>query len=188
MMETPQERMKAQKVENEILDNKYQEEQKKKLNEQEKAELKELWRKYEKARKEFEKEFNIFSGQVTTFQEQLQYLITVKNDLDGTDWTKTSLAREAGISPKTIVRYTSGHFAPSMSTLMSICIILQLDIPQATALLTSLGFCFLGTRREHYAYMYLLQNCKGKSIDECNEILTGLHIDPKYHLTSKKLK
>jgi hypothetical protein len=39
---------------------------------------------------------------------------------------------------------------------------------------------------EFGAYMRLIEQHRGASIAECNEILTGLHIDKKYQLYPRK--
>ena len=142
----------------------------------------ELWDKYAEARAEFEKEYNIFSGQTTDFQEQLRYLIDAKNATENSTITFESLAADIGISVKTLSRYNNGHYAPSINVLVMICISLKLDLKQSTALATSLGICFQGTNRAHYAYMYLLEKHRGETIAECNKILTGLHISKRDQL------
>ena len=182
----------------------------KKQQEQDKFEksLRELREKYEQARKAFEEDYNIFSGQVTDFQKQIKYLMKKKNKIreekllaDGTDpdnlsdndrrkygieLTVENIAYEVGIGVRTLSSYNNGHRAPSMNTLIAICIVMRLDIKQATALLASLGVCFSGCSKEHYAYMYLLENHRGKTIKECNEILLGLGVDKQYLLHPRK--
>lgn len=188
----------------------------KKQQEQDKFEksLRELREKYEQARKAFEEDYNIFSGQVTTFQEQIKYLMKKKNEIRkeklradgkvskdlqnpdflsdddrrkyGIELTENNIAKEVGIEERTLSSYSNGHRAPSMNTLIAICIVMRLDIKQATALLASLGVCFSGCSKEHYAYMYLLENHRGKTIKECNEILLGLGVDKQYLLHPRK--
>lgn len=173
------------------LDDDYQESVKgeKENREMSKDEIEELWKKYADARKKFEEDYNLYSGQVTDFQEQLRYLLDEKNKVEKKKEDKLTLAKLAqklGINERTLGSYNAGRCAPSINTLMMICMILGLDINQASALLGSLGFTFMGTRREHYAYMYLLMKHRGKPIEECNKILTGLHIDEKYQLRPRK--
>lgn len=146
------------------------------------AEKKRLWNEYTAERKQFEADYNLFSGITTDFQEQLNRLIKAKKK------TGEEVAAKVGISAKTLSHYRHGRYAPSMQTLMSICMVLGLDIKQSTALLTSLGFCFLGTSREHYAYLYLLDKYRGASLEKCNEVLTGLEIDYRYQLHPRKVK
>lgn len=140
------------------------------------AEMKKRWERYSAERQEFEYKYNLFTGMTTSFQEQLKLAMDVK------DMTYEKLADKIGVSVRTITRYKDGHNAPSIQMLVAICIVLNLDTKQATALLSSLGRCFLGTKKEDYAYMYLIENHSGKTIDECNEILADLNISKKYRL------
>lgn len=178
------------------------------LDENSKNEIKVLWEKYADARATFEANYNLFAGMTTSFQQQLNYLIKAKNR------TQTVVARAVGIDARTLRGYSAGRSAPSMPTLISICIVLDLDVKQAAALLTSLGYCFLGTSKEHYAYLYLIEwnhnnwvqqpdTLKKKTLKErkvpeaeveelktklkkCNEILTGFHIEERFHLKPRK--
>lgn len=166
-----------------------------KLGEAEKQKTKELWNTYELARRDFENKYNVFSGQITTFQEQLRFLIDAKNELnrDRKPITYQTLAEDIGISERTLSRYSNGHLSPSINVVIMICVLLELDIKQSAALLTSLGLCLLGTSRTHYAYMYLLEHyrCSKKSgkekIEDCNKLLTGLHIPKKDQLYPRSI-
>lgn len=139
-------------------------------------EMEKRWKRYSKARQDFEHRYNLFSGMTTDFREQLSLVMKVE------DVTFEELAEKIGVSSKTISRYNSGHNAPSMQMLVAICIALHLDTKQSTALLASLGRCFQSTRKEDYAYMYLIENHSGKSIEECNCILSDLGISKSFWL------
>lgn len=69
------------------------------------------------------------------------------------------------------------EYLPTMKTIVAFCIACNLDILNTIALLESLGLTFKRTSKVHYAYSYLIVNCRGKSIPECNEILKKLEID-----------
>lgn len=146
------------------------------------AEMKKRWERYSAERQEFEYKYNLFTGMTTNFQEQLKLAMKVRGV------TYQDLAEEIGISVRTITRYNDGHNAPSMQMLIAVCIALHLDTKQATALLSSLGRCFLGTKKEDYAYMYLIEKHSGKSIDECNKILADLGIEKKHRLYPRSRK
>lgn len=139
-------------------------------------EMKKRWYRYTDARQDFEQRYNLFCGMTTSFQEQLELVMKVEG------MTFEKLAEKIGVSPKTIVRYNGGHYAPSMQMLVAICISLNLDTKQSTALLASLGRCFQSTRKEDYAYMYLIENHRGKTIEQCNSILKDLGIDERFWL------
>lgn len=71
---------------------------------------------------------------------------------------------------------------PKRNTLMSIAVGYNLDLPLTEALLDSLGLSFILSNQRDYAYQFLLTRCRGKNIDECNEILKHLNIEEKYWL------
>lgn len=71
---------------------------------------------------------------------------------------------------------------PQRNTLISVCVAYDLDLMMTLALLNSLGLDFNRFNKRDYAYTFLLTRCRGKSIDECNEILKGLGIEKRYWL------
>lgn len=73
---------------------------------------------------------------------------------------------------------------PQRNTLVSVCVGYNLDLMMTQALLYSLGLGFNRFSKRDYAYTFLLTRCRGKSIDECNEILKGLGIEERYWLGS----
>ncbi|MDB8711790.1 hypothetical protein [Mediterraneibacter gnavus] len=73
---------------------------------------------------------------------------------------------------------------PQRSTLISVSVGYHLDLMMTQALLYSLGLGFNRFSKRDYAYTFLLTRCRGKSIDECNDILEKLGIEQKYWLGS----
>lgn len=146
------------------------------------AEMKKLWERYSAERQDFEYRYNLFSGMTTNFKEQLELVMEVNGV------TVEKLAEMIGASTRTVSRYSEGHNAPSMQMFVAICIALRLDTKQSTSLLATLGRCFQGTRKEDYAYMYLIEHYSGKSIDECNKFLADLGIDKKHRLYPRTKK
>lgn len=71
---------------------------------------------------------------------------------------------------------------PQRSTLISVCVAYDLDLLMTQSLLESLGLGFNRFNTRDYAYSFLLTRCRGKDIDECNEILKELGVDKKYFL------
>jgi len=82
----------------------------------------------------------------------------------------------------------NNDYIPSMVTLMTLCVVYSLDMPMVITLLDSLGLRFKRTNVVHHAYCYLIANCRGKSIDDCNKVLQELNIDKKYHLGYRTTK
>lgn len=73
---------------------------------------------------------------------------------------------------------------PQRNTLISVSVGYHLDLMMTQALLYSLGLGFNRFSKRDYAYTFLLTRCRGKSIDECNNILEKLGIEKKYWLGS----
>lgn len=73
---------------------------------------------------------------------------------------------------------------PQRNTLISVAVGYNLDLMMTQALLYSLGLGFNRFSKRDYAYTFLLTRCRGKTIDECNQILEKLGIEQKYWLGS----
>lgn len=142
---------------------------------EEKNRINELQRKYRKEYESFQDDYDTYRDTVLDFQNK----ITVFMKKAGK--TAQNLAEEVGIATETISRYRNGK-APKIQTLVAICVALNLDVKQSQELFNSLGYSFLGTSKEHYAYIYLIEKHRGKSVSQCNEILTGLGIDIDFQL------
>lgn len=71
---------------------------------------------------------------------------------------------------------------PQRNTLITVAVAYNLDLMMTQALLYSLGLGFNRFSKRDYAYTFLLTRCRGKSIDECNDILEKLGIEEKYRL------
>lgn len=137
---------------------------------EEKERINKLRETYKKERENFQAEYDLYSKTEMDFQKKLTII------LEQREKTAEELAEDVGIEPETLSRYRNGN-GPSFEVLVAICIALELDIKQSAALFSSLGYSFLGTSKEHYAYAYLIEKHSGEKISKCNEILTGLGID-----------
>lgn len=74
------------------------------------------------------------------------------------------------------------NYVPSLPTFMTLCIVYDLDLTMALTLRESFGYGFNRRNRLHRAYIYLLVNCRGKSLSYCNKVLESLKIAEKYYL------
>lgn len=135
---------------------------------------------YEKGREQFEADYKTTCGITMSFIDILKKLMT------DTGSTVDLLAEKTGLNPRTIKRYRAGTYAPGLQVAIAFCMVLNLDLRQSYELIRGLGLSLFGSRREHYAYLYLLQNYRGASIQKCNEILRSLGIDEAYLLYSRK--
>lgn len=135
---------------------------------------------YEKGREQFEADYKTTSSITSSFQEILKKLMEQKHT------TIEQLAEQVGLNPRTIGRYREGTYAPGLQVVIAICMVLNLDIKQSYELMGELGLSLFGSRKEHCAYLYLLQNYRGSSISRCNTILRSLGISEAYLLYSRK--
>lgn len=65
---------------------------------------------------------------------------------------------------------------------VSIAVGFQLDVHLTEYILESAGMKFRESDRLDKAYIYILENCKGKDIPYCNGVLRDLGIEEKYML------
>lgn len=96
-----------------------------------------------------------------------------------------SFEYKTGLSPNMLYRLrkqVDEKDPPQRSTLISVCVGYDLDLMMAEALLYSLGLGINRHSKRDYAYSFLLTRCRGKDIDECNEILKKLGVEERYYL------
>lgn len=128
---------------------------------------------------QFYEDFNRYNEKVQTFPELIEKIL--EGETEGT------FARKTGLSHNMFSRiknYVNKSDPPKKSTLMSICVGYGIDYPLAQRLFDSVGMGFSLQNKRDYAYIFLLTQCRGKSIDECNEILEWLKIEEYYRLGS----
>ena len=89
-----------------------------------------------------------------------------------------------GLGPSTYNRIKScaDDYVPSLRTFITLCVVYQLNMTMVTELRRSFGYDFNAKDRTHQAYIYLLVNCRGKSISYCNKVLAAFGIEKKYFL------
>lgn len=129
---------------------------------------KEFWEDYEKSTK-YNKSFSELISEI----------------LDGE--TYMSFAEKTRLSENMLYRLkkqVDEKDPTQRSTIISVSVGYHLDLMMTQALLYSLGVGFNRFNKRDYAYTFLLTRCRGKSIDECNNILEKLGIEKKYWLGS----
>lgn len=132
---------------------------------------------WEKIVKQFERDFANSTKYNKSFSEMIGEV------LEGE--TYMSFAEKTKLSENQLYRLrkrVDEKDPPQRNTLISVCIAYDLDLMMTQALLHSLGLDFNRFNKRDYAYTFLLTRCRGKSIDECNEILKELGIEEKYWL------
>lgn len=129
--------------------------------------------------KQFNKDFNTYNENVQSFSELISNILV--HETAGTFERKTGLSQNMLSRMKNQI---SKKDPPKRNTLMSVCVGYNIDLPLASRLFDSLGVAFSYQSKRDYAYVFLLTECRGKSIDECNEILERLGIEECYWLGS----
>ena len=123
-----------------------------------------------KTRIEFERGFEMSLDINQTFQEKIRAIFT-RNE-----WDSKQFCDQTGLEPIMFSRMNQPGYTPNMRTLTAVCMALKLDVPTTEDLLKSVGLAFSPVNRVHRAYVYLLENCKDVSIEDCNTILTSFGI------------
>lgn len=134
---------------------------------------------WEKLKKQFEKDYANSTKYNKSYTEMMSEILegeTYKSFADKTQLSENQLYRQR--------KRVDEKNPPQRNTLMSICIAYDLDFMMTQALLHSLGLDFNRFNKRDYAYTFLLTRCRGKSIDECNDILKALGVEQKYWLGS----
>ncbi len=140
-----------------------------------------VWSEYERFKEDYER----------SKQHNKAFDVIVTEIMTEKSYTVEDLAEKSGIDTRTISRLRSGkikskngerEYLPHVKTIIAFCIACDLDMLMAITLLESLGLSFKRRSEIHYAYCYLITNCRGKSIDECNDVLGKLKIDEEYFL------
>lgn len=131
----------------------------------------------------FEKYYKLASNHNITFAEHMKRLLAKPKDDGEIPEGSCGIKDKFDFEDKTKL---SSHFyndvqksgyIPSMKTLVSICIGLELDIGMANILLASLARSFKIDSRRDYAYQYILQYHSGLGIEVANTILRELGFD-----------
>ena len=132
---------------------------------------------WKEIKKEFENNFKVYTKYNQSFGDLIGEII--KGESEKEFMIKTGL----GVGMLYRLRnQVNEKDIPNRCTLISVCVGYDLDLMMAQALLHSLGLDFNCYSQTDYAYSFLLTRCRGKDIDECNEILKDLGIEEKYWL------
>ena len=132
---------------------------------------------WEKVKNQFDTDFKRYNSHIKSFRELINEIL--EGETEGTFVDKTGLSYNMFSRIRTQVDKQN---PPQRNTLMSIAVGYNLDYQITSALLDSIGVGFILSNTRDYAYQFLLTNCRGKSIDDCNEILEALGVEEKYWL------
>lgn len=126
--------------------------------------------------------WNIMESEKVTYigpqGKQIKSLIRDKNHFAEVTGLGTSTYERIKFAAKS----DDNNYVPSLKTFLTLCMVYQLNITVVRELRRSYGYDFVPNNRIHQAYIYLLVNCRGKSLSYCNRVLKALKIDRKYYL------
>ena len=132
---------------------------------------------FQEIEKQFHKDYDMYNKHIKSFQELINEILA--GETESTFVQKTELSYNMF---SRIRKYVDKNNPPQRNTLMSVAIGYGLDYQLTAALLDSIGLSFILSNKRDYAYQFLLTNCRGKSVSECNEILEHLGVEEKYWL------
>ena len=127
---------------------------------------------WERIENQFYKDFRMYNKHIRPFQTLISEILKGE--------TETSFANKTQLSPNMFyrIRTQANRKDPvKKSTLLSVAVGYNLDYQLTVALLESIGAKFILSTPRDYAYQFILINCRGKNIDECNEILKELGLE-----------
>lgn len=134
-------------------------------------------KKMDDLKKQFDNDFSRYNQHIKSFPEYINEILAGE--------TETSFSKKTGLSPNMlnrITKYVCRNDPPQRSTIMSIAVGYNLDYQITSKLLESLGLGYILSNPRDYAYQFLLTNCRGLTVDECNDVLDILEIEEKYFL------
>ena len=116
----------------------------------------------------FEEDFNTIGELHLSFPEMFKKL------LDRKEITKEEFIEETGISGPTFDNFLKEDHDPSLKNVTAFCIAFEIDVNSYFSLLQAGGYSINYRKKRDLAYSFLITDCMGMSIQECNEILKGI--------------
>lgn len=92
---------------------------------------------------------------------------------------------ELGLDPETFRRWKKGIVDPSLGNLVAFCIHFELDINTFTELMRAGGYTMNFSKRRDCAYNFLIANCIGMTVEECNMLLKKIGLKDSELLLAK---
>lgn len=144
--------------------------------EKEKAE-KEIIQKHEKEREQ--QIISRYKEDILNNQKMIKPFTEIITEIIGNDtceefMDKTGLSKDMYYN---IQKQTAKNKPHKKSTIVSVCVGYDAGIQIAVELLQSQGSHFNPHSKIDSAYILLLTECRGKSVDECNELLETIEIN-----------
>lgn len=130
-------------------------------------------------KKKFEKEYELISDAQKTYMEIVLGIMQKMGIDEDTAASLTCLNKKVFTNLKKAEKVDS---RVDKRIVVSIAVGFGLNVHVTEYILESCGQRFNTNERLDMAYIYLLEKCKGKTIEECNGILRDLGIEGRYML------
>jgi len=117
----------------------------------------------------------------TTFHE------TMKNIFEYRNWNSTKFENKTGLAKINYTRAMKENHNPTIRTIITICVALDINMMMTNYLLELKGFKLTMNDKVHRAYAYLIENFKGSDIEDCNIILAKMGVEEKNFLVLNQL-
>lgn len=123
------------------------------------------------------------SGEISqSFADEFNKLVELKA-IESTEFED-----ELGLSDETFRRWKKGLIDPSLENLVAFCMYFEIDINSFTELLRAGGYTMNFSKRRDCAYNFLITNCIGMSIKECNILLKKIGLKDSELLLARSKK
>lgn len=132
-----------------------------------------------KLKKEFQRDYENSTKYNRSFREIITDILAGENEY--------SFELKTGLNSAMLYRLRNNVDEKdpiARKTLFSVSVGYNLDLILTLSLMDSLGMSINRFNKRDYAYAFLLTKCRGKNVDDCNEILKELGIEEKYFLGS----
>jgi len=158
------------------------------------------WEMYDKFIEDFNRKkitFPPFNEQVLSIMDntKVKYIDKKQNEKIG-KLTNERLSEKSGLPERIITCFRTGKiknnkgetldYNPNYRDIVAFCIGCDLEFSTTMPLFHSAGLNLSRTSLLHQAYCYIMINCRGKEIKECNRVLRELKIEKKDELLREK--
>ena len=91
--------------------------------------------------------------------------------------TKEEFLEEVGLSEDTFDNYSKGKKDPSLRGLTAFCVAFEIDNNSFLKLLSAGGYSINCKKKRDCAYSFLMTDCMGMTLQECNEVLKKIGLE-----------
>ncbi len=125
----------------------------------------------------FKEDFNTVGSLHLSFSEMFKKILERK------EITKEEFIEELGVSDTTFDNFLNDNHDPSLKNVTAFCLAFEIDNNSYLSLLQAGGYSINYRKTRDLAYSFLITDCMGMSIQECNEVLKQIGLKEHELLT-----